>query len=284
MRAQDVRFKESAFLSSYPYFGHNTILWFACCTSVEIDTMGQRYSIGLCFNVPSILLLVEKIELETGISRVTRLKEEAKATYNKISKWYDLVEGVWEKKCGETGLQKLNVKDGEKVLEIGFGTGHTMLALAQAVGNSGKVYGIDISENMLDITQARIQNVGLSERVKLECGDAIKLPFEANFFDAIFMSFTLELFDTPEIPIVLDECRRVLRSGGRICVVGLSKKGKSNLIMRVYEWAHRKFPKYVDCRPIFVQRALEDAGFYILDATEMSIWGLPVEAAMAKRN
>lgn len=221
---------------------------------------------------------------ETEISRVTRPKEEAKASYDKMSKWYDIVTGPFEKKYRDAGLQELGAKEGEIVLEIGFGTGHCILALAQLVGNSGQVYGIDISEEMLNIALSRVKEAGLSERVKLRCGDAAKLPFEANFFDAIFVSFTLEIFDTPEIPTVLHECQRVLPGGGRICVVAMSKKGRAGVMTRLYEWAHRKFPSYVDCRPIFIQKALEDAQFQVLDVTEMSMWGLPVEIVVAKKS
>ena len=217
------------------------------------------------------------------ISRVTRSKEEAKTSYDKMSKSYDLLAGRFERKYRDVGLQKLNAKEGEIVLEVGFGTGHCILALAQSVCNSGKVYGIDISEGMCNIAQSRVKEAGLSERVKLKCGDAVELPFEANFFDAIFMSFTLELFDTPEIPTVLRECQRVLRSGGRICVVAMSKREKVSVMTRLYEWTHKKLPNYADCRPIFVQKMLGDASFQILDETEMSTLGLPVEIVVAKR-
>jgi len=200
-----------------------------------------------------------------------------------MSRWYDLLTGLAEKKYKEMGLSKLNVKAGENVLEIGFGTGQCIKSLGQSAGDSGKVYGIDLSEGMINVAQAKISKAGLSGSVELMCGDAAKLPFEDNFFNAIYMSFTLELFDTPEIPLVLKECQRVLRSDGRLSIVAMSKKEKSGLVIKLYEWTHDKFTKYVDCRPIYVQKAVEDAGFQTESVTEMSMFRLPVDTVLAKK-
>jgi ubiquinone/menaquinone biosynthesis C-methylase UbiE len=222
-------------------------------------------------------------DTEGRISRVRRAKAEAKAAYDKMSRWYDVLAGPSEKEFVRLGLEKLAMAKGEVVLEIGFGTGHALVALAQTVGSSGKVYGIDISEGMLNVAQEKLKAAGLEERVELRLGDAVHLPFEDHRFDGVLMSFTLELFDTPEIPVVLAECRRVLRGGGRLAVVAMSKEGDRGLMLRLYEWAHRRFPKYVDCRPIFVQQAVEEAGFQILDVTARSMWGLPVEIVTARK-
>lgn len=217
------------------------------------------------------------------IARVKRPKWKTRSSYDRIAKYYDLLADRSEARPRNAGLAKLAAKEGERVLEIGFGTGHGILALARSVGDSGRVCGIDISDAMLHITRGRVAGAGLSERVELRCGDAASLPFEADFFGAVFMSFTLELFDTPEIPTVLHEGRRVLRGGGRICVIGLSKEGEAGPAVKLYEWAHRNFPDHVDCRPIFVRHALDASGFQILDVTLTSIWGLPVEIVLGRK-
>ncbi|WP_020473729.1 methyltransferase domain-containing protein [Zavarzinella formosa] len=177
------------------------------------------------------------------------------------------------------GLDQLDAKPGEKVLEIGFGTGHSLVSLAQSVGPTGRVCGLDLSDGMVATAKSTLLKVGLDGRVELTCGDATRLPYPANGFDAIFISFTLELFDTPEIPAVLAECRRVLRHGGRIAVVGVSKEGEDSFVLRVYEWSHRHFPNLVDCRPIYVQRSVEESGFRIESADRQMMW-VPVEIVL----
>jgi ubiquinone/menaquinone biosynthesis C-methylase UbiE len=215
------------------------------------------------------------------ISRVTRSKKEARDAYDALSGWYDLLAGGSEQRFKEQGLRMLGVQAGETVLEIGFGTGRSLLVLARSAGASGKVYGLDISPGMFRRAQSLLRKAGLAEWVELKVGDAAALPFPSESADAIFMSFTLELFDTPEIPIVLAECRRVLRRAGRIAVVAMAKGEKSNLMVGLYEWAHRAFPAWADCRPIRVREFLKEAGFDILEMRERSMWGLPVEILLA---
>jgi len=219
---------------------------------------------------------------KSPIQRVTRSKAQAKASYNQLSKYYDLMSGRFEKKYRDIGLEKLDVKNGEQVLEIGFGTGHGIQFMAEKVGQSGRVYGLDISEGMLAVTQKRISAAGLEARVELKLGDAVALPYESASMDAIFMSFTLELFDTPEIPLVLQECYRVLQAGGRICVLTIAKREKPNLTTRFYEWLHVKFPNAIDCRPIYAAEELGAAGFEIVEAITLAMFTIPVDIFVAK--
>jgi demethylmenaquinone methyltransferase/2-methoxy-6-polyprenyl-1,4-benzoquinol methylase len=154
--------------------------------------------------------------------------------------------------------------------------------MAEAVGPEGKVFGIDLSEGMRARARERVEREHLSDTVELSCGDATHLPYPDGSMDAVFMSFALELFDTPEIPQVLAGCARVLRPGGRIGVVAITKEGKEGFAVEAYEWTHQHFPNLLDCRPIFVRRALEDAGFSIRNATIANMW-VPVEVVVGAK-
>jgi ubiquinone/menaquinone biosynthesis C-methylase UbiE len=206
------------------------------------------------------------------VLRVLQTKEETKAFYDKIAKVYDVLAEHSEAPVREAGLAMLNAQPGQHVLEIGFGTGHSLIELARSVGRSGRVFGIDLSEKMLEISQELAAREGLDEWIELSCGDAVHLPYESESLDGIFMSFTLELFDTPEIPLVLAECKRVLKPGGRIVVVGMSRLLPEGLVTEIFEWTHRHFPNYLDCRPILVRRAIEDSGFQTCDSRIMKMW------------
>jgi len=135
---------------------------------------------------------------------------------------------------------------------------------------------------MLAETQIRVARSGLGARISLLCGDGASLPVKSASVDLLLMSFTLELFDTPEIPQVLAECQRVLHPGGRMCVVSLSRE-PLNWPVRLYEWFHEHWPSAVDCRPIYARQALEQAGFDIVQVRRDVMWGLPVEIVLAKR-
>lgn len=222
--------------------------------------------------------------METSVSRVNRSKEAARQSYNRLSRWYDLIAGSTEKKYRDWGLDKLSAQPGEKILEIGFGTGHCLVALAKAVGPAGRILGLDISDGMLALARERLEQAGLRDRVNLQLGDATRLDFiQLQSLDGVFMSFTLELFDTPEISQVLEECRRVLRAGGRLAVVSMTKTDPPGIAVRMYEWFHEHLPEYADCRPIFARQALEQSGFIIKDVSVSSMWGLPVEIILGQK-
>lgn len=222
--------------------------------------------------------------MDSSISRVHRSKDAARASYNRLSRWYDVIAGSTEKKYRDWGLEKLSARPGETILEIGFGTGHCLVSLAKAVGPTGQVIGLDISDGMLAIARARLQAEGLSGRVDLHLGDAARLDFinDASL-DCVFMSFTLELFDNPEIPRVLQECNRILKPGGKLAVVSMTKTDPPGMAVRMYEWFHEHMPNYADCRPIFARQAIEQTGFHIQDVSVSSMWGLPVEIVLGRK-
>lgn len=220
----------------------------------------------------------------TEKKEISRVRGEIKETYAKLSKIYATLEERLEKKLRERGLEFLDVQEGEAVLEIGFGTGYTLVEIAKSIGETGKAYGIDITPEMVKLAKERLEREGLAGRVELSEGDARNMPCNDNMFDAIYMACTLELFDTPDIPKVLKEIKRVLKPRGRLGVVSMCREGhEDSKFTRFYEWAHRTFPKYASCRPIYIEQSLRGAGYEIIKKEEVMLAGLcPMKIVVSK--
>jgi len=214
---------------------------------------------------------------------VPRTKEEARQVYDRFSNFYDYTLGLLGRKYSKMALERLSVVEGETVLEIGSGTGHCLKWMAKLVGPAGTVYGIDISPKMIEKTKKRLEKEGLANRAELCCGDATYLPFDESAFDAVFMSFTLEVFDTPEIPRLLAQIEKVLKPGGRLGIIAMSKENGKSVFLKVYEWIHKKCPKYLGSRPIYAEQCLIDAGYQIKNKKKIKIFRLPAEIIIAIR-
>jgi len=219
---------------------------------------------------------------------LTRSRQETKVSYDKMSTLalYDSLKEIKENIIREKSIEGLKVKEGERVLEIGFGTGHAIVNFAMLVGQSGLICGLEISEGMLNKTQNRLFKEGLNNwfNIKLGLGDATQgLPYEDASFDIIYMSFTLELFSVPEMNGLLKECYRVLGKGGRICVVALAKSDDETLAVKIYEWLYQKLPFFLDCRPIFVNAVLGGAGFNVGVTEHVMAWAIPIDIVIAEK-
>jgi ubiquinone/menaquinone biosynthesis C-methylase UbiE len=207
--------------------------------------------------------------------RVARTKEQARASYDRMARGYDRF-ARFEDPYRREGLRLLGVRAGESVLELGYGTGTSLVDLATMAGPSGRIAGVDISPGMREVARERLADRGLDDRVDLRVGDAASLVFPDGSFDAVFASFTLELFDTPEIPVVLAEVRRVLRPDGRLGVVAMDMPDKAGLMERLYVQTHKWWPDVVDCRPIPVHAELTRAGYTVEVSDARRMYGLAV--------
>jgi ubiquinone/menaquinone biosynthesis C-methylase UbiE len=112
-------------------------------------------------------------------------------------------------------LDVLAPEPGERVLEIGPGTGYYSLSVAERLGDDGRLDLLDLQQEMLDHTERRGERKGLNNLCSRQ-GDAERLPYPDASFDAAFMCVTLG--EVPDQLAALAELRRVLKEDGRLVV------------------------------------------------------------------
>lgn len=212
------------------------------------------------------------------ISPINRSKKQARDYYGSISKIYDLLT-AGEKRFIRKGVEILGVKPKEIIADIGCGTGTGMRYIQEELSKDGISLGIDISHRMLQESRKKIGPRAPGHY--LLQGDGAKLPIKSNQFDGILCIFTLELFSTKEIPFVLNEYRRVLRSRGRLVVVALAQQPQT-FAVDIYEWIHKQFPVAFDCRPIPLLDLLINQDFEIKTSETEQYWGLPIQTVLCQ--
>ncbi len=106
------------------------------------------------------------------VEPVRRSTADARSTYDHLSPWYDFVEAPFERRARAACLRLLDARPGEHVVEINFGTGHTLLTLARQVGVAGSVIGVDPSMGMIRVTRRRLTRLNPVLRPALAQGDA----------------------------------------------------------------------------------------------------------------
>lgn len=124
-----------------------------------------------------------------------------------------LPQSMYESFTGANNPQPfVELKEGEMVLDLGCGAGLDLYFYAKAVGTKGKVYGLDISQDMISKARDNMEAVGI-KNVEIKCGHSDNLPFEDNFFDVVASNGIYNL--SPDKEKVMREVFRALKSGGR---------------------------------------------------------------------
>lgn len=174
---------------------------------------------------------VPEIEVHDLFSRVA-------PNYDKMN---DLISLGTQRRWRRTFFKQLQVKPGDFCLDLCCGTGDLTISLAQQVGPSGNVIGLDFNEEMLKIADRKIRQANVLKEVQLKQADAMHLPYSDNSFDVVTIGFGLR--NVPDANQVLREVYRVLKPNGKFGVLETSQP--TNPLVKIgWKGYFKLFPKF----------------------------------------
>lgn len=185
-------------------------------------------------------------------SGVRRLYDRIASVYDLMASPYELV-GGWRLAARAVG--ELRLSAGDTVVDLGTGTGWNLERLAEVVGPTGRVIGVDISPAMLQRARRRLRKGNIATRVELVEADITdyRPPPETR---AIIATFAVEML--PGYHDLIGRLVRSLPEGGRIAVTGLRNPDRwPEWVIRLGSWVMRPFGVTEDYRDFHPWEAVE---------------------------
>ena len=204
--------------------------------------------------------------------RMTTSPVTVPATTGRVLHWavgYDLLAWLLTH-CRDFALREKLVRlarlaDGDRVRDVGCGTGSLAIAAKRRVGAAGDVVGIDASPEMVARATSKAKKTGTDVSFRIAAAEA--LPFPDAQFDAALSTLMLHHLPRQARQQFGREIRRVLKSGGRVLVVDFAHAPDKRGFLAYF---HRH--GHVDPRDI--QSLLEEAGFNVIDSAAVGISSL----------
>ena len=147
-------------------------------------------------------------------------KQAAPLTFNGAADVFDHSALSFRDYFGRKAVEKLNIGDGARVLDVCCGAGSSAIPAAELVGPSGFVIGIDLAERLLALGREKARRRGL-QNIAFRAADLLELDYPAESFDAVLCVFGI--FFVPDMPAAVRRLWRLVRSGGKFVITTWGK-------------------------------------------------------------
>ena len=205
-------------------------------------------------------------------------KSRVAEIYRKVAPSYDLFARLTETRAHNLCLELAAIQDGEAVLEVPVGTGLAFEKILSA-NPSGRNEGIDLTEAMLIRAERRATKSG-SDNYRLRVGDAYDLNFPDNDFDVLVSNYLFNLLPQQDFGAVLNEFKRVLRPGGRLVMINMTKG--EHWCNDGWDWLYRIKPAWIGaCRGVLILPHVQASGYSQINREYVSQLTFPSEVLYA---
>ncbi|AIF43565.1 demethylmenaquinone methyltransferase [Virgibacillus sp. SK37] len=153
-------------------------------------------------------------------SKEERVHHVFEKIYNKYDAMNSIISFQRHKAWRKDVMKRMQVEEGAMALDVCCGTGDWAISLAEKIGTSGEIIGLDFSENMLSVAKQKKKQHNIKQ-LQFIHGNAMELPFKDNTFDYVTIGFGLR--NVPDYMTVLQEMYRVVKPGGKVVCLETSQ-------------------------------------------------------------